>query len=149
MAYTTVEGRQQLLGALAEAIDEIGLALASLSAAYERLDIATADTLEEELFGPAQRAYGRAKRTHVEFAERQWMAGRVFEPQSAGVPSTGSRASSTMRLRRSARPVAPGRHCRTRRCCWRWATSSCGRPHVGEGADRRDHPPEPASWCVD
>ena len=63
MAYTTVEGRQQLLGALAEAIDEIGLALASLSAAYERLDIATADTLEEELFGPAQRAYGRAKRT--------------------------------------------------------------------------------------
>jgi hypothetical protein len=42
--------------ALAEAIDEIGLALASLSAAYERLDIATADTLEEELFGPAQRA---------------------------------------------------------------------------------------------
>jgi hypothetical protein len=127
MAYTTVEGRQQLLGALAEAIDEIGLALASLSAAYEQLDIATADTLEEELFGPAQRAYGRAKRTHVEFAERHGMAGRVFEPQSAGVTSTGSRASSTMRLRRSARPVAPWRHCRTRRCCWRWATSSCGR----------------------
>jgi hypothetical protein len=43
MAYTTVEGRQQPLGALAEAI-EIGLALASLSAAYERLDIATART---------------------------------------------------------------------------------------------------------
>ena len=83
MAYTTVEGRQQLLGALAEAIDEIGLALASLSAAYERLDIATADTLEEELFGPAQRAYGRAKRTHVEFAERHGLAGRVFEPQAA------------------------------------------------------------------
>ena len=89
MAYTTVEGRQQLLGALAEAIDEIGLALASLSAAYERLDIATADTLEEELFGPAQRAYGRAKRTHVEFAERHGMAGRVFEPQSAGFPRQG------------------------------------------------------------
>ncbi|HZC12485.1 MAG TPA: hypothetical protein VE270_00575, partial [Thermoleophilaceae bacterium] len=61
--------------------------LASLSAAYERLHIATAD--EEELFGPAQRAYGRAKRTHVEFAERHGLAGRVFEPQSAGVPSTG------------------------------------------------------------
>jgi hypothetical protein len=72
-AYTIVEGREQLLGALAEAIDEIGLALASLSAAYEQLDIATADTLEEELFGPAQRAYGRAKRTHVEFAERHGM----------------------------------------------------------------------------
>ena len=33
--------------------------------------------------------------------------------------STGSRALSTMRLRRSARPVAPWRHCRTRRCWWR------------------------------
>jgi len=33
MAYTAVEGRQQLLGVLAEAIDEIGLALASPSAA--------------------------------------------------------------------------------------------------------------------
>jgi hypothetical protein len=91
MAYTTVEGRQQLLAALAEAIDEIGLALASLSAAYEQLDIATADTLEEELFGPAQRAYGRAKRTHVQFAERHGLAGRVFEPQGAGVPSTGAK----------------------------------------------------------
>jgi len=91
MAYTTVEGRQQLLAALAEAIDEIGLALASLSAAYEQLDIATADTLEEELFGPAQRAYGRAKRTHVLFAERHGLAGRVFEPQGAGVPSTGAK----------------------------------------------------------
>src|SRR5215211_558337 len=127
MAYTAVEGRQQLLGALADAIDEIGLALASPSAAYERLDIATADTLEQELFGPAQRPYGRAKRTHVEFAERHGMAGRVFEPQSAGLPSTGSRASATMRSRRSARPVAPRRHCRTRRCCQRSATSSGGR----------------------
>jgi hypothetical protein len=123
MAYTTVEGRQQLLGALAEAIDEIALALASLSAAYEQLDIATADTLEEELFGPA----GRAKRTHVQFAERHGLAGRVFEPQATGVPSTGAKGLIDMRLRRSARPVAPWRHCRTRRCCWRWATSSCGR----------------------
>jgi hypothetical protein len=109
MAYTTVEGRQQLLGALAEAIDEIGLALASLSAAYQRLSIATADTLEEELFGPAQRAYGRAKRTHVQFAERHGLAARVFEPQPAGIPRQASRASSTMRLPRSARPVAPWR----------------------------------------
>ena len=89
MAYTTAEARQQLLDALAEAIDEIGLALASLSAAYEQLDATTADTLEEELFGPVQRAYGRAKRTHAAFAERHGLASRAFEPQSAGVPSTG------------------------------------------------------------
>jgi len=39
---------------LAEAIDEIGFALASLGAAYEQLDEPTADRLEEELFGPVQ-----------------------------------------------------------------------------------------------
>jgi hypothetical protein len=91
MAYTNLEGRQELLDSLAEAIDQIGRALASLSAAYEQLDLTTADTLEEKLFGPVQRAYGRAKRTHAEFAERHGMPGRVFEPQSAGVPSTGVR----------------------------------------------------------
>ena len=35
--------------------------------------------------------YGRAKRTNVEFAERHGLAGRVFEPQAAGVPSTGAK----------------------------------------------------------
>jgi hypothetical protein len=89
MAYSTIEGRQELLDALAEAIDQIGLALASLSAAYEQLDVTTADTLEEELFGPVQRAYGRAKRTHAAFAERHGLASRVFDPPSAAVPSTG------------------------------------------------------------
>ena len=89
MAYTNVEGRQELLDSLAEAIDQIGLALASLTSAYEQLDMTTADTLEEELFGPVQRAYGRAKRTHAAFAERHDLPGRAFEPQTAGVPSTG------------------------------------------------------------
>jgi hypothetical protein len=89
MAYTNVEGRQELLDSLAEAIDQLGLALASLTAAYEQLDVTTADTLEEELFGPVQRAYGRAKRTHAAFAERHGLAGRAFEAQSAGIPSTG------------------------------------------------------------
>ena len=89
MAYTAAQARQQLLDALAEAIDDIGLALASLTAAYEQLDATTADALEEELFGPAQRAYGRAQRTHAAFAERYGLARRAFEPQSAGVPSTG------------------------------------------------------------
>jgi nitrate reductase assembly molybdenum cofactor insertion protein NarJ len=91
MAYTADDGRQQLLDALAEAIDEIGIALASLSAAYEQLDLTTADMLEEELFGPVQLAYGRARRTHAAFAERHDLPGRVFESQSAGVPSTGAK----------------------------------------------------------
>ena len=52
MSYTTAEGRQDLLDALAEATDEIGYALAALGAAYEQLDQATADKLEEDQFGP-------------------------------------------------------------------------------------------------
>jgi hypothetical protein len=91
MAYTTVEGRQELLDALAGAIDQIGLALASLGAAYEQLDESTADRLEEELFGPVQVAYGRAKRTHAGFAGRRGLTSRTFEAPSAGLPSTGAK----------------------------------------------------------
>jgi len=91
MAYTALEGRQKLLDGLAGAIDEIGYALASLGAAYEQLDDATADTLEEELFGPTQKAYGRAKRTYTEFAARHGIEGRAFEAQSAGPASSRAR----------------------------------------------------------
>jgi hypothetical protein len=91
MAYSTAEGRQQLLDSLAGAIEEIGFALAALGAAYEQLDVATADKLEEELFGPAQRAYGRAKRTHAAFAERAGLEGATFDGHSAGLPSTGAK----------------------------------------------------------
>jgi hypothetical protein len=91
MAYTNVEGRLQLMGMLAQAIDELGYALASLGAAYEQLDQATANKLEEELFGPAQRAYGRAKRTYNDFAERHGIEAATFEAQTAGRPSTGAK----------------------------------------------------------
>jgi hypothetical protein len=92
MAYSTAEGRQQLLDGLADAIDEIGFALAELGAAYEQLDVTTADKLEEELFGPVQRAYGRAKRTHAAFAERAGLEAAAFDgQQSAGLPSTGAK----------------------------------------------------------
>jgi hypothetical protein len=87
MAYTSVEARQQLLDTLAEATDEIGFALASLGAAYEQLDENSADKLEEELFRPVQMAYGRAKRTHAEFAGRHGLASRTFETRSPGLPS--------------------------------------------------------------
>lgn len=91
MTYTNVEGRQQLLDALAAAIDQIGLALAALTAAYDQLDVATADKLEEELFGPVQLAYGRAKRTYAAFADRHGLQTRGFDTQSAGLPSTGAK----------------------------------------------------------
>src|SRR5262245_3543916 len=91
MAYTTAEGRQEILDELAKAIDEIGFALAALGAAYEQLDERTGDRLEEELFRPVQGAWGRARRTYAEFAERTAMDGRSFEQPSAGVPSHGPR----------------------------------------------------------
>ena len=89
MAYVTGEAREDLLQAVADAIDEIGLALAALGAAYELLDERSADRLEEELFRPIQVAYGRAKRTHAGFAERYGLAGRTFTQPSPGAPSQG------------------------------------------------------------
>src|SRR5438132_12634523 len=89
MSYTTAEARQRLLDTLAEATDDIGFALASLGEAYERLDENTADRLERELFRPVQMAYGRAQRTHAEFADRHGLPSRTFEPRSPGAPSQG------------------------------------------------------------
>jgi hypothetical protein len=91
MAYTTAEARQELLDAFAEAIDDIGAALGALGAAYEQLDERNADRLEEELFGPVQVAYGRAKAAHAGFAERAGLASGPFESAAPGIPSTGAK----------------------------------------------------------
>jgi hypothetical protein len=80
MAYVTAQARQELLDAVAEATDRIGVALAALGAAYEQLDEPTGDRLEELLFRPVQVAYGRAKRTHAGFAERSGLPPRAFDP---------------------------------------------------------------------
>src|SRR4051794_18080044 len=87
MTYVAAEARQELLDILAGAIDEIAVAVEALSEAYELLDEPTADRLEEHLFGPAQRAYGRAKRTHAEFAAAHDLPAREFAP--AGMASGG------------------------------------------------------------
>jgi len=91
MAYTNAEARQDLLDIVAEAIDELAVALAALGAAYEQLDEHHADDLEEQLFRPVQVAYGRAKRTHAGFAERISLPGRAFEAAAPGAPSTGAK----------------------------------------------------------
>jgi len=91
--YATSEARQQLLDTLAEATDALGFALAclaDLAEAYEKLDAHNADRLEEELFGPVQGAYGRAKSSHAEFAGRHGLARRVFEQPAAGVSPRGA-----------------------------------------------------------
>jgi hypothetical protein len=91
VSYVARDARQELLDTLAEAIDEIASALAALGEAYEQLGTGPADRLEEELFGPVQAAYGRAKRTHAGFAQRHDLPGRTFAPATQGLPSTGAR----------------------------------------------------------
>jgi hypothetical protein len=91
VAYITAEARQELLDTVAEATDELGVALAALGNAYERLDERSADRLEEQLFRPVQAAYGRAQRAHTELAARYGLAGAPFESALGGRPSTGAR----------------------------------------------------------
>src|ERR1700722_3136659 len=93
MSYTTAEGREQILGDMAVAIEQIAESLAALGEAYEQLDEHNADVLEEQLFRPVQHAYGRAKRTHAEFASRSGLPGRTFE-----FATPGSQAQSVQEL---------------------------------------------------
>lgn len=92
MAYTTAEGQRQLLDTIAEAIDGLGQALALLGVAYEELDESRADELEARLFRPVQVAYGRARRTHAEFAERSGLPGRTFAQPPAPAAWHGARS---------------------------------------------------------
>jgi hypothetical protein len=89
MSSTDAQARQELLDDLAQAADDLGHALASLGGAYELLDEPQGDRLEEELFRPVQRAYGRARRAYGEFAGRHGLGEHEFTMPSPGVPSTG------------------------------------------------------------
>jgi hypothetical protein len=91
MAYSSADARRQLLDSVAAATSEIGLALALLGEAYEHLDEQTAERLEQELFAPMQLAYGRAQRTHAEFAARSGLPHRAFEAAPPPAPSHGVR----------------------------------------------------------
>jgi hypothetical protein len=91
MSYSAGEARVQLLDEMAEASDQLALALASLGEAYEELDEHTADELEAQLFRPTQLAYGRLRRSHAEFADRHGLPGRDFEPSSGGLHSADPR----------------------------------------------------------
>jgi hypothetical protein len=92
MSYTVAEGRQRILDDLKGAIKQLAIALASLGAAYERLDEQRADDLEQQLFRPVQLAYGRAQRTHSEFAARSDLPAATFAAASSGVESQDARA---------------------------------------------------------
>ena len=67
------------------------MALACLGAAYERLDEQASEQLEQQLFGPASRAYGLARRTYAQFAARYGLPAREFGQASPGPESQGPR----------------------------------------------------------
>jgi hypothetical protein len=87
MAYTSESARRQLLDDLGAAVDQLGIAISALGEAYDEVDEQTADVLEQELFRPVQGAYGRARRTHAEFAQRYQLGGRQFTDGSPGMHS--------------------------------------------------------------
>jgi hypothetical protein len=89
MAYTTSEARRELLDTVAQAANDLGFAGACLAEAYEQLDEYNGDRLENECYRPVQMAYGRAKRTHIEFARRHGLEPAPFEQQASGIPSQG------------------------------------------------------------
>jgi hypothetical protein len=91
MSSATADARQEMLGVIAGAVDDLAVALAALGEAYELLDDTTADRLEEQLFQPVVTAYGRAKRTHDDFAGRHGLVTRTFAPAAPGHPSQGVR----------------------------------------------------------
>ena len=91
-AITEIEARQQIIGDLAVAIDQIALAVACLSEAFEQLSDDKADQLEAELFRPVQKAYGLARRTKDGFGRRYGLGGPAPEVLSPGLASQGVKA---------------------------------------------------------
>ena len=92
MPITQRESRDRILSDLADAVDQLALASACLSAAYELVAVDPADRLEKELFSPVQKAFGRCKRTLSGFAERTGLEARQPEATQAGRPSQGIRS---------------------------------------------------------
>lgn len=89
---TTAEARARIAGDLAGAAELLAAAASSLGEAYERLDAATADRLEDELYAPVQRASGRARRALGQFCERFEIESREIAAPSAAAGGHDARA---------------------------------------------------------
>jgi hypothetical protein len=89
MAYSTEEGRTQILDESAAAVLDLADAVGALGEAYELLDEDSGDRLEALLFKPLQSAYGQLQRTHTEFAGRVGLpAARFAAPAPGAVQDT-------------------------------------------------------------
>ena len=99
MSYSMADGRTQVLSELARATELIGAALTELGEAYELLDERSADRLEEELFGPVQRAYARAQGTHSEFSRTHDITPERFTAPAHGAGRPGDVRATLERVR--------------------------------------------------
>ncbi len=91
MAYRSESARRQLLDRLGEATGYLSVAVDALGEAYEAADERTAEALEERMFRPVQRAYGRAQRTSAGFAQRQGLEATPVRSPPAPAPSADPR----------------------------------------------------------
>jgi hypothetical protein len=84
MAYTTEEGRNQILDDSVAAVNDLAQALGALGDVYDLLPEQEADELEIHIFAPLQKAYGLLKRAHTEFAQRSGLTPRYFNDVEQG-----------------------------------------------------------------
>jgi len=84
VSYTTLEARERIIREVGQASDQIALALDYLGDAYEQVDENLGDRLEEQLFGPVQAAYARARRTRSEFVSRHGLTERNGHAETGG-----------------------------------------------------------------
>jgi hypothetical protein len=91
MTISSQEAREQIAGDLAAASERLGFAVASLGEAYEQLSLDAADRLEETLFRPAQRAFGRCKRALAGYERSTGVSVSAPVEQPPGPPSLGAR----------------------------------------------------------
>jgi hypothetical protein len=95
MTVSAAEARGRILADLAAAIAQLDFGTACLGEAYEQLDDANADRLEQDLFRPLQRAYARAKRTQSGFAARFGLRAPALASASPGIASQGAQVFVT------------------------------------------------------
>ena len=96
MAYSTQEGREQILDDSAAAARGLAAAATALTDAYELLDDDSAQRMETRLFKPLQTAYGQLQRVHKEFA------GRVELPVVHTEPPPGAAGGARVLIERAA-----------------------------------------------
>lgn len=92
VAITRQEAVERILSDLGTAIERTAISLACLGGAFEVLTAAPGERLEDELYRPVQKCFGRGQRAHSHFAERTGNPTVRFDLPEPGVASQGARA---------------------------------------------------------